>query len=114
VVTLAAVRDLVCPLESTRLREATSITVPLGHSSLVVSERVYQRLIRILRGSKYRDTGSMPALDDEASSLDMRDDDLGDDLGPSADDSSQPADANAGDEREAPGRPRLVTGSGSG
>src|SRR5688500_6704835 len=33
--TLAAVRDWVCPLPSTRLRGANSVTVPLGHSSLV-------------------------------------------------------------------------------
>jgi triacylglycerol esterase/lipase EstA (alpha/beta hydrolase family) len=47
--TLAAARDLVCPLPSTRLRGAKSTTVPLGHSSLVVSGEVYKRLISILR-----------------------------------------------------------------
>src|SRR6185503_1603828 len=35
--TLAAVRDWVCPLPSTRLKGATAVTVPLGHSSLVIS-----------------------------------------------------------------------------
>jgi triacylglycerol lipase len=48
--TLAAARDWVCPLPSTRLRGAHSTTVPYGHSSLVVSEDVYSRLIGMLRG----------------------------------------------------------------
>jgi triacylglycerol lipase len=47
--TLAAARDWVCPLPSTRMSGAKAITVPLGHSSLVVSEEVYQRLKNILR-----------------------------------------------------------------
>lgn len=47
--TLAAARDWVCPLPSTRMPGAKAITVPLGHSSLVVSEEVYQRLKNILR-----------------------------------------------------------------
>jgi pimeloyl-ACP methyl ester carboxylesterase len=42
--TLAAARDWVCPLDSTELGGATSLTVPLGHSSLVVSEDVYERI----------------------------------------------------------------------
>ena len=37
------------PLGTTRLVGATSVTVPLGHSSLVVHEGVYQRLVNILR-----------------------------------------------------------------
>jgi len=47
--TLAAVRDWVCPLPSTRMRGASAVTVPLGHSSLVVSPLVYQRILQILR-----------------------------------------------------------------
>jgi triacylglycerol lipase len=49
--TLAAARDWVCPLPSTRVRGATAVTVPMGHSSLVVSAEVYKRLIHILRPS---------------------------------------------------------------
>ncbi|HWM88833.1 MAG TPA: alpha/beta fold hydrolase [Kofleriaceae bacterium] len=49
--TLAAVRDLVCPLPSTRLRGATSVTVRMGHSSLVVSEEVFSRILSILRSA---------------------------------------------------------------
>ena len=47
--TLAAARDRVCPLPSTRLEGAHAITVPLGHSSLVVSGEVYRRLKEVLR-----------------------------------------------------------------
>jgi hypothetical protein len=47
--TIAAARDWVCPLPSTRLIGAKTMTVPLGHSSLVVSEEVYARLKNILR-----------------------------------------------------------------
>jgi triacylglycerol esterase/lipase EstA (alpha/beta hydrolase family) len=42
--TIAAERDWVCPLASTPLDGATGVTVPLGHSSLVVSEEVYERI----------------------------------------------------------------------
>jgi len=49
VYTVAAARDVVCPLPSTRLRGAHAITVPMGHSGLVVSPRVYQRLRAVLR-----------------------------------------------------------------
>jgi pimeloyl-ACP methyl ester carboxylesterase len=48
--TLAAARDWVCPLNSTRLRGATAITLPMGHSSLVVSPEVYKRIAAVLRG----------------------------------------------------------------
>ena len=34
---------------SPRLRGAHAITVPMGHSGLVVSPRVYQKLISVLR-----------------------------------------------------------------
>jgi pimeloyl-ACP methyl ester carboxylesterase len=46
---LAAARDWVCPLPSTKLRGVTSITLPLGHSSLVVSDLVYARIKGVLR-----------------------------------------------------------------
>ncbi|MSP61668.1 MAG: alpha/beta fold hydrolase [Myxococcales bacterium] len=47
--TLAAQRDWVCPIGSTYLPGATRLTVPLGHSSLVVSNEVYRRVIGALR-----------------------------------------------------------------
>lgn len=47
--TIAAVRDWVVPLASTRLQGANAMTVPLGHSSLVVSEEVYRRVVNTLR-----------------------------------------------------------------
>lgn len=47
--TIAAARDWVCPPSSTYVRGATSIIVPMGHSSLVVSAEVYQRIQDILR-----------------------------------------------------------------
>lgn len=46
---LSAARDWVVPLRRTRLTGATTTTVPLGHSSLVVAEDVYRRLSGILR-----------------------------------------------------------------
>jgi hypothetical protein len=46
---LSAARDWVVPLRRTRLPGAAATTVPLGHSSLVVSEDVYRRLSGILR-----------------------------------------------------------------
>ena len=56
--TIAAARDWVCPPASTRVPEAKSTTVPLGHSSLVVSSEVYRRLKNILRP----DERAAPAL----------------------------------------------------
>jgi pimeloyl-ACP methyl ester carboxylesterase len=47
--TIAAARDVVCPLPSTRFPGATAVTVPLGHAGLVVSPLVYQKLVEILR-----------------------------------------------------------------
>ena len=47
--TVAAVRDWVCPLATTKLDGATALTVPLGHSSLVVSAEVYKRILWALR-----------------------------------------------------------------
>jgi triacylglycerol esterase/lipase EstA (alpha/beta hydrolase family) len=47
--TIAAQRDWVCPIESTPLEGAESLTVPLGHSSLVMSEEVYRHILWALR-----------------------------------------------------------------
>ena len=47
--TIAAARDWVCPIGSTHMEGATQVTVPLGHSSLVVSHEVYERLLWALR-----------------------------------------------------------------
>jgi pimeloyl-ACP methyl ester carboxylesterase len=47
--TLAAQRDWVCPIGSTPLEGAESMTVPLGHSSLVMSEEVYRHILWALR-----------------------------------------------------------------
>lgn len=50
--TIAAVRDWVCPPPTTKLRGATSVIVPMGHSSLVVSIEVYNRIRHILTSSQ--------------------------------------------------------------
>jgi triacylglycerol lipase len=42
VYTIAAERDWVCPPGATVLPGATRVTVPLGHSSLVISDEVYR------------------------------------------------------------------------
>ncbi len=47
--TIAAARDWVVPLTTTRMPGANAMTVPLGHSSLVVSEEVYRRVVNTLR-----------------------------------------------------------------
>ncbi len=47
--TLAAARDWVVPLRRAHQPGIPHITVPLGHSSLVVAEDVYRRLAAILR-----------------------------------------------------------------
>jgi hypothetical protein len=39
----------VVPLSTTRIQGASAVTVPLGHSSLVVSEEVYRRVVNTLR-----------------------------------------------------------------
>ena len=49
VTTIAAARDWVVPLQTTRMSGANAVTVPLGHSSLVVSEEVYRRVVNTLR-----------------------------------------------------------------
>jgi pimeloyl-ACP methyl ester carboxylesterase len=47
--TIAAARDWVVPLPTTKVDGASATTVPLGHSSLVVSEEVYRRVVITLR-----------------------------------------------------------------
>ena len=46
---IAAARDWVVPLATTRMPGINAMTVPLGHSSLVVSEEVYRRVVHTLR-----------------------------------------------------------------
>jgi triacylglycerol lipase len=50
--TIAAARDWVVPLATTRMTGANAVTVPLGHSSLVVSEEVYRRIVSALRPAR--------------------------------------------------------------
>jgi len=47
--TIAAERDWLCPPSATQLEGAHGVTVPLGHSSLVVSEDVYRKVLWALR-----------------------------------------------------------------
>ena len=62
--TIAAARDWVVPLSTTRLSGANAMTVPLGHSSLVVSEEVYRRVINTLRPPPHEQlTEESPATD---------------------------------------------------
>jgi len=63
--TIAAARDWVVPLPTTRLAGANAVTVPLGHSSLVVSEEVYRRVVNTLRPphTESADDGDAPATD---------------------------------------------------
>ncbi len=63
VYTIAAARDWVVPLGTTRISGATSSTVPLGHSSLVVSEEVYRRIITALRPPHEQLHEEIPATD---------------------------------------------------
>lgn len=49
VYSIAAARDWVCPPRSTKMRGATHISVPLGHSSLVVSPSVFERILDLLK-----------------------------------------------------------------
>lgn len=61
--TIAAVRDWVVPLPTTRLSGAAATTVPLGHSSLVVSEEVYRRVVGALRPPHEPASDETPATD---------------------------------------------------
>ena len=47
--TISAEREWVCPPERTELPGATRILVPLGHSSLVISDEVYRHVLAALR-----------------------------------------------------------------
>lgn len=62
--TVAAARDWVCPLPSTRLRGASAVTVPMGHSSLVVSPEVYRRITGILNQGERPTKGETGASDE--------------------------------------------------
>jgi triacylglycerol lipase len=53
--TIAAARDWIVPVDTTRISGASATTVPLGHSSLVVSEAVYKRLVALLRRETEKD-----------------------------------------------------------
>lgn len=61
--TIAAARDWVVPLSTTRLSGANAMTVPLGHSSLVVSEEVYRRVATALRPPHEQVVEELPATD---------------------------------------------------
>jgi pimeloyl-ACP methyl ester carboxylesterase len=61
--TIAAARDWVVPLPTTRLAGASATTVPLGHSSLVVSEEVYRRVVTTLRPPNDPVNDDPPATD---------------------------------------------------
>ncbi len=61
--TIAAVRDWVVPLGTTRLQGANAMTVPLGHSSLVVSEEVYRRVVNTLRPPRESRVDELPETD---------------------------------------------------
>ncbi|HEY4241354.1 MAG TPA: alpha/beta fold hydrolase [Kofleriaceae bacterium] len=61
--TIAAARDWVVPLPTTRLPGANAATVPLGHSSLVLSEEVYQRVVNVLRPPHEQVTDEIAATD---------------------------------------------------
>ena len=57
---LAALRDWVCPPASTVVHGATPIRVALGHSSLVVSEEVFQHIVDALRAPASASNENMP------------------------------------------------------
>jgi pimeloyl-ACP methyl ester carboxylesterase len=61
--TIAAARDWVVPPGTTRLSGANTMTVPLGHSSLVVSEEVYRRVAAALRPPHEQVVDELPATD---------------------------------------------------
>lgn len=61
--TIAAARDWVVPPGTTRLSGANAMTVPLGHSSLVVSEEVYRRVSAALRPPREQTVDELPATD---------------------------------------------------
>lgn len=61
--TIAAARDWVVPLPTTKLAGASATTVPLGHSSLVVAEEVYRRIVNTLRPPHEAATSQQPETD---------------------------------------------------
>jgi pimeloyl-ACP methyl ester carboxylesterase len=61
--TIAAARDWVVPLSTTRIPGVSAVTVPLGHSSLVVSEEVYRRVVNALRPPHEQVSDETPATD---------------------------------------------------
>src|SRR5688572_1136869 len=61
--TIAAARDWVVPTWTTRLTGANATVVPLGHSSLVVSEEVYRRVVHTLRPPHDHAEQDSPATD---------------------------------------------------
>ena len=63
VTSIGAARDWVVPLQTTRLAGANAVTVPLGHSSLVVSEEVYRRVVNTLRPPHEISNDDIPATD---------------------------------------------------
>lgn len=69
VYTLAAARDWVCPLPTTRLHGAKAITLPMGHSSLVVSPEVYKRIKAVLEARSRRPAEGETARADQDDAL---------------------------------------------
>jgi triacylglycerol esterase/lipase EstA (alpha/beta hydrolase family) len=57
---IAAARDWVCPAAASRLDGSVQISVPLGHSSLVVSEEVHNHIMWALR--REPEEPAVPAL----------------------------------------------------
>jgi triacylglycerol esterase/lipase EstA (alpha/beta hydrolase family) len=53
--TIVADRDWICPPASSVLEEASHMSVPLGHSSLVLSEEVYRHVLWALRQKSKRE-----------------------------------------------------------
>jgi triacylglycerol esterase/lipase EstA (alpha/beta hydrolase family) len=52
---IVADRDWICPPQNSVLEEASQMSVPLGHSSLVLSEEVYRHVLWALRQKKNDD-----------------------------------------------------------
>ena len=55
VYSIAAERDWVCPPDATVLAGSTRMTVPLGHSSLVMSDEVYRCVRSALHGVPHKE-----------------------------------------------------------
>jgi triacylglycerol esterase/lipase EstA (alpha/beta hydrolase family) len=50
---IVADRDWICPPSSSVFEESSHMSVPLGHSSLVLSEEVYRHVLWALRQKKH-------------------------------------------------------------